>query len=371
MKNLGKFKLMVLLAIVAVVITGCGKKVKATDFYEIEIYGMNNYGKAKVIASQDELARAIAESAKISEDSMDGMMLIGGYMDRIKYNLEPKENLKNGDTVTLTVEYTKGSNDKVKIIGGEKKLKVKDLPEGTELDIFKDVEVNFTGVSPKGQAEVINKSEEGFVKNIYFTVEPSSNLKIGDKVTVKADFNEDAAIENMFIIKSDTKEYTVEKLDAYLDKASQFDNETKKTIIKEANDIVEAYVSKHSSYVYDRFSDKYSSIFNDGFDYKFKLNQANFLVAKNPEKISYGGGQNQLVLFYDVEVKDRKANHTGTGYAAVVFNDMILRADGKIDIVYSDGSVKTTSKRKDDIERERLTQFKDNYTIESIDLKAE
>lgn len=371
MKNLGKFKLMVLLAMVALVITGCGKKVKATDFYEIEIYGMNNYGKAKVIANQDELARAIAESAKISEDSLDGMMIIGGYMDRIKYNLEPKENLKNGDTVILTVEYTKGGNDKVKIIGGEKKLKVKDLPEGTQLDIFKDVEVNFTGVSPKGQAEVINKSTEDFVKTIYFTVEPSSNLKIGDKVTVKADYNENSAIENMFIINSDTKEYTVEKLDAYLDKASQFDDETKETILKEANDIVEAYVSKNSRTLYNEFADEYSSIFNDGYEYKFKLTQANFLVAKNPETVSYGYTQNQLSLFYEVEVKDRKENKTAKGYVALSFSDTIIRSDGKIDVVYSGGKITATEKRKDDIERERLTEFKDKYTIESIEFKAE
>lgn len=370
MKNFGNFKFLVLLTLLLLMITGCGKKVNATDFYEIEVYGMNNYGKARVITNQDEFVQAIAKSAKVSEDTLDGMLVIGGYMDRIKYTLEPKENLKNGDTVTLTLEYTKGSNDKIKIIGGEKKLKVKDLPEGTETDIFKDVEVNFTGISPKAQAEVINKSTEDFVKNIYFSVEPAHDLKIGDKVSVKANYDENLAIENMLIIHSDTKEYTVEHLDAYLEKAAQFDDEIKKTIVKEANDIVDAYVSKNSGSLYNKFSDEFI-FFNDGFDYNFRLIQVNFLVAKNPETVLYGFTQNQLTLFYEVDITDRTSNKTAKGYLSLSFNDTILRSDGNIDVVYSKGEINATEKRRDDIERERLTQFKDKYSIEPVDFKLE
>lgn len=367
MRRSNHFKLMGLLLLFVVLLTGCGRKVDATTFYTVDIEGMDGYGRANVILDEEGLVKAISEKGKISVDSMEGLFAIGSYMDRLEYSVEPSENLKNGDTVVVKVEFSPNEQDKVKIMGGDIKVKVADLPEGTKIDIFKDVEVVFTGVSPKGSAEVYNKSEDDFVKNVNFSVEPSSNLKIGDKVTVTANYSESVALDHMYIIPSATKEYTVEKLDEYLNSASQIDDATKENIMKEANDIIEAYLVKESADVYYEFTGDYH--FNsENFESSFKFDKANLLVAKDPNNLGYGWTTNQLVLFYEVTVKHREKGNAQTGYIALTFNDTIIR-DGKLDVVYSDGKVVETKLRKDDIERERLTAFKDKYTIEGVDLQ--
>ncbi|MDO4710948.1 MAG: hypothetical protein Q4A75_03140 [Peptostreptococcaceae bacterium] len=367
MKRSKKLQWAGLILLLALLLTGCGKKVDATAYYHVEIKGMDGYGKATVRLDEDMLVKEISEKGKISIDSMEGLFMIGSYMDRLSYELAPTEGLKNGDEVVLNIQFTPNEQDKVKIIGGTKKIKVSDLPEGTKIDLFKDVEVVFSGVSPKGSAEVINKSEDEFVKTIYFTVEPSRDLKLGDKVTVKANYSEDQALEKMYIIETDTKEFAVEGLDEYLKSASQIDDAAKEAIIKEANDIVEAYLVKDASSVYYEFNEGFYWG-SQGYDTSYRFDKANLLTAKDPDSVGYGWTINQLTLFYEATVKPRDKDEAKKGYLAVTFNDSIIR-DGKLDVVFSEGKVVEVQKRKDDIERERLTAFKDKYNIEVVDLQ--
>lgn len=362
----GKLGMAIMMLMGIVLLSGCGKKVNLLDYYSVEISGMNGYGKAQIIQDSASIENAIAEAGNFSQDSMDSLLSIGFYMDRIKYRVEPNQNLKNGDSVDLIVEFIKNDKDKVKMVGGTKKIKVEGLPEGTKIDIFKDIEVVFSGVSPKGSVEVVNKSNDEFVRNIHFSAEPSQNVKNGDKITVKANYSESEALNKMYIIESDSKEYTVEKLDEYLNQLSQIDQATKENLKKEADDLIEAYMVREASNLFYRFEEKlYFS--NEGMETSFKLADAHLLVAKNYETLGYGDSMNQIVLFYDAKITRKSSGETANGYIALAFSDAIIR-DGKVDIVYSEGKVVERKKRKDDVERERLTAFKDKYSIESLPL---
>ncbi|MDO4720115.1 MAG: hypothetical protein Q4A78_05590 [Peptostreptococcaceae bacterium] len=368
MKKSNKLVLIGFLVLFAVFFAGCGSKVELIDFYDVEIRGMNGSGKAKVVFDEEALIQQIAEKGKITVESMQGLFAIGSYMDRIRYDIEPSSDLKNGDMVTLKVEFTSSDADKVKLVGGEKKVKVSELPEGTVINVFEDVEVLFSGVSPNGRAEVYNNSKDDFIRSIHFTAEPSENLKVGDTVTVTANYNESTANDAMYIIDSSSKDYIVEGLDEYLHSAVQIDKETKETIVKEAQDIIEAYLVKNAAESYSTFSGTYYGE-DENIDASFRFDKAYLLVAKKPESVGYGWTKNQLALFFEVRLKKRDSEESANGFVALTFNDSIVR-DDRVDIVYSEGNIVAAKARRDDLERERLTAFKDKYTIEVVDLQV-
>lgn len=369
MKKYYGLKITMLLLVLAVLMTGCGKKIDSTDYFEIEVQGINGYATARAKVNQPAFEKAIIEKGKLDIQTTEGAFILENYLDRIEYFVEPTENIKNGDTVTLKVYFDGDRNEKVRIIGGEKTLLVSDLPDGEEIDIFKDVKVKFAGVSPHGTAEVINKSEDEFVKEIYFEVEPSANLRVGDKVTVTANYSADAALEKKYIIASDTKEYKVEKLDSYVDKAEQITKEVKTAILKEGQDIVDSYLAQDTAAIFYELS---SNVAWDDKDFRTssKLEQVNLLLIKNPNQMGYTTTVNKLVMIYEISLTQKSTKESTDGYVALSFDNIVIGQDKKVHIVFSEGGIRERTKDKESMEQEMLASAKDKYHIETIDMKS-
>lgn len=70
--------------------------------------------------------------------------------------LSPKENLSNGDEVTVTavVDNDTAKEYDLALKGGEKKFTVEGLQEPQELDLFENIDVQFNGIAPYITASV-------------------------------------------------------------------------------------------------------------------------------------------------------------------------------------------------------------------------
>lgn len=361
--------LLFLMVLLVAILSGCRKKIDALDYFDIEIEGLDGYATATVKPNVAGLEKILIEKAKLDVETTEGAFILENYFDRLEYFIDPTENLKNGDTVTLKVYFDADRNEKVRLVGGEKKVVIQDLPQGKEVDIFKDVKVKFSGASPQAKAEIVNKSKDEFIQSIIFDVQPSENLKIGDKVKVTANYSKELAFDKKYIILKNEKEYTLDKLDTYLDKVDVFKKDLNTLILKSSEDIVNSYIARDTATTFYELS---GIIAWDDKDFRTtsKLSEAHFLLVKEPELMGYSTTVNRLMLFYEISLTQKSTRESVKGYVALSYDNLVIGQDGKVHIPFAEGGVRELAKDKETLEKELLLAVKDKYYIEAIDLNS-
>lgn len=149
--------------------------------------------------------------------------------------------LSNGDIVTVVANCTSPSynpddstieyNGKKYIVSksSSSEFTVSDLGNVQELDPFENVTVNFTGISPKINANGMNTDNaETVIKNTFdYSISQSSNLRVGDVITVTAEykpgFNDETLLSKGFTLLKNKRTYIVENVDFYAEKAKDID----------------------------------------------------------------------------------------------------------------------------------------------------
>lgn len=175
-------------------------------------------------------SRTLSKAFEKAESKRDAEAKRDAILECVSFELSKEEGLKNGDTVTVTVEVDeeelKEEGIKIKL---EKsyEVKVSGLEDGEELDPFKDINVVFEGDDGSGNVYVNTDSCDSFVRNKFsFRVSDGNNWEFsnGDKITIEAsylgyDYDEDIGgaydsdTDTYYIFSETTsKEYTVEGL---------------------------------------------------------------------------------------------------------------------------------------------------------------
>lgn len=193
------------------------------DYMTVGFSGYNGTGYAEVSLNENKLEKEIRDgmvrTGQISKNSDEGSAAYGdaAYIARrcITYKFDKESDLKNGDKVVFTITCANPTDLKqynIELKDSSKTFTVKDLKKIETFDAFADVDVSFSGADGYGTAEI-----EGQYDEISFSVNPSSGLSNGDKVTVTAspdwysDFNEYANDKGK-IPEETSKEYTVSGL---------------------------------------------------------------------------------------------------------------------------------------------------------------
>ena len=114
-----------------------------------------------------------------------------GELRNISFELSDEKNLKNGDTVTVTVEFDEDEfkNAGIKLENTEFEIEVEGLNEVKSLDVFDYCEVKFDGYDGFGSYSVETKADLPDELKDYVSfgrADYNNNLKNGDKVKVEA-----------------------------------------------------------------------------------------------------------------------------------------------------------------------------------------
>ena len=344
------------LIFISILLTACKKNIQLLDYTSVNFTGLDGYGNVKVDIDAKTLIADILK-AEGKNDIMDNLVAAFGIED-VDFEITPKStNLKNGDEIKVKVfPVQEVEHNKYKLISGEKTFKVNGLEKGTEIDLFKDIVVSFSEVSPSAKIQIINNSTDDFLRNVnYFTENGEMFFKKGDTVKITAMYDKQNAINNKYIVTSDVKSYTVDNVDEYVSVVSQIDDETIEKIKKENQDIIDAYISKNfNSILY--LADAKMNIMSDkenreNLNLATNLLSINLLSAKDP---TIWGDKNKLLSIYEISFSNKLNPSPLTIYFAIEYSDLIKRNDTSIDIKYSDYE-KTLMKRLDDMQREVLT----------------
>lgn len=191
--------------------TGCGRSTHEVDLSKyVKFDGFSSMAKLnstpdyeKCEDERDEIAEKRSDikdkdDSKYKEysDKIAELTDTKNALKNITFSLSKGENgkIKNGDTITVKAKY---KEDKLKNFGIDLKsdefsFKVSGLEEKEVIDPFdKDhFELKASGLDGKGKVD--NGVDDS--TSIYYTFEPSYNLKNGDKVTVTATMYDDDAV---------------------------------------------------------------------------------------------------------------------------------------------------------------------------------
>lgn len=350
-------------------------KIDMKKAFTVDFKGLN--GSARAVVTPDEMylyktvmdamglkAENLGNLSDVFSGNFDYGSLLSGYsnamaleslINSIEIECTPSENLSNGDKVEVTISCNEDAfkKQKIKIKNTSFTVKVEDLLDGTEYDLFKDVKLIYNGVSPDISVSVDTMDCDDFVRNyVNFTVaEKSSHYKNGDVITLNATYNENAAEEKLYVIKNLTKEYTISGQTEYL---KSFEGIDTAGLQKEVSDHLESFISSnYSSGSYFWGHGRVKSVESKGL-------QSGWLLNIKENRVSYGSKNSYLSIYkYTVICEDE----TTDIYVMVRIDSVVKNSDGSL----AWGNIRTFS--EDDYDTavsKNITTQKADYDVTEI-----
>lgn len=341
------------------VLTGCGEKeIDLSKYIEVEFEGVN--GKGMVYSynlDRDKLEDALKDANEdMSNSDREGLM------DSIELELKKqKDDLSNGDKVKIDIEWSERRAEKHKIVftSDEAEIKVDGLKVLKEVDAFKDLEIEYEGVSPFLYMNVESDSDIDFLKHAYYTVEgPNDYIKIGDEVEVTVEYSEYDAEEQGYTVKEEKKKFKVESddVDTYVEKPEEISEEMTSKLYEAAKEEIQNTVFDYSYRYTNIMSELFGLSYSWDFDLNtvtrtsadgtgFKLDKMAVYVAKEPEDYQYYNTEyNKVTLLIETQLQDSVCTTPSVVYFAVDFDGVVLEADGTLE--YEDYAVDVKAYRK-------------------------
>lgn len=141
----------------------------------------------------------------------------GSFIDTLfDLSVSETEGLSNGDVVKVRFSYDNEELEHygIAFTGETEEIPVENLEKIKELDLFADLKLDFTGISPyiTTDERIFYESGEAYV---VCSVTPSDHLKAGDQVTVTIDPEESELPEGTRAAK-DSQKVTVEGADSFV-----------------------------------------------------------------------------------------------------------------------------------------------------------
>lgn len=361
------------------VLTGCGEtEIDLSKYVKVEYEGVNGKGYvADYNLDRDKLEKALKEgNDDMSNSDREGLM------DSIEFEIKgDNSELSNGDKVKVDLDWSNRRAEKHKIVftSDEVEVKVKGLKELKAVDAFKDIEVEYEGVSPFLYMNVESTSDIDFLDDAYYSVEgPNDNIAIGDEVEITVDYSEYDAEEEGYTVKETTSKMKVEgdEIDVYVEKVEDISEDAMAVLIDEAKqqiqdeffDSVYSYSGMMSelfglSYSWDFDSATISRTSADGTGYK--VDKVAVYVAEDAEDYTYSQDRyNKVTIFMESQIQDSVCTTPVTVYFSVDINGVVNCADGTLEYDDYDVDAKYYGKTLDEITAKYTDDMKDYSVVE-------
>ncbi len=354
------------------------------DCVTVQYSGYHSNGSVAVILNQDKIKKILDNAysryrvVPVHFQEHDQAEYESLY-DSIACVVDKTENLQNGDKITLSFNYDKKLADKLKVecLAKEQKMVIENLPEAqvvSQDDLFDMIEVKMTGASPEIAVEIVKNTQDSFLQSVLFSVEPSKlYYKEGDAITVKASWDEAAAVKANIKIDADpadcSKTYPIEGFDQYLSAADQIPNE----MIEEANDAGKAIFREANANEYGQ------RVFTE----------AGIVVDWTGGKTSFVWSDPVLISVYFKSIKDEVVGTQGLDYndldfiyyvtlsqgdgksckaeVAVRVDNLLKKADGTYEMDLDNVEIVSASYNNRSIIQNIITKYEDNYNIEKME----
>lgn len=298
------------------------KKVDVTETLAMRFSGSNGYGTAEIedLYSWEKEALEAANIKEIDSFSDLGDAFI--IESAVSYDISPKENLSNGDEVTVTVKIDNEAIEKydIQFVGEEKKFIVEGLSEIQTIDLFENVDVLFQGTAPYATAMVSDANTDYYVET-HYTLDKNQNLNSDDIVTVTAKYDKDKLLQAGYMAESDTKEYVVSNVSRYITDLVDIPDDAMEKLEKQTEDIIKSNIARYNGY----------SLENLNFLGNYFLNSKDYESNWGEKNITY--------FVYEVDLTGKEDL---TYYYCAGYYDILLTEEDEC--VYDFSNIKMPSK---------------------------
>lgn len=204
-----------------------------------------------------------------------------------------------------------------------------DMRGKTKIALFDNVQVVFAGMSPEAYAQVQNNWEDEYLKGLQFTVDRTTEIKVGDTVTVTCQTPAEEMKEHGFVVDTTTASFKADKLNAYANASDQVDIEYLKKISDEATaTIVSETADTTFRMLYKATEDaSYLRTVNNEEAENIHLQQALFLSRKNPLE---GDANNYIYMIFVADIANQDT--TMPVYFVFSYRDGYVTAEGSYEI---------------------------------------
>ena len=314
-------------------------KVNLDQYVTVSFDGYDGYGKALVKFDKDAYLKDYKKKIKLKksgnflQDSLTknygaAELLYDFYIDG-NWKIEGDSSdgkLKNGETVKLSWGFNQEELEeqfKVKFTSKGTEFKVEGLKDVQLFDAFKDFDYKFTGISPEGAVEWKGTGDMDGSKGYYFTVEPSMDLKNGDKVKVKIEpANPESLIQKYGIAPKETeKEITVEGLPSYVEKADAISDSLLQDMQKEITDKIQSQLASQGEEV--------SFVGAEYLGYYF-------LTSKSANAFEHNIMFPVMKVNVQINIPDKSYNAQHSYYFTGAFTNLMDEGSGKVTVDLND-----------------------------------
>ena len=346
-----------------------------------EFEGFNEDGVA-LLSVDDEAVDKLLSKVKEDYDSAwfhTGEVEDSDYVNfrqSLSFSTPDGIGLSNGGSISIIASCNEPLAKKLKIDITSKSgsAKVEGLQNVTKIsvdDVFADLDVKFTGISPTLELTMENHSKQPLVSRMVFeVVEPKEYYADGDVVTVQATYTDEMCEETGFIVNRPSedcyREYTASSEQTYVASAADLPreivqkavaagkgaftdaNEYGVRIFCEAN-LVPVYINKKATFTYGT-PNFVSAYFKTVF----------------PEKAGeLGLSNNDLDIIYDVTISQADGEAC-TAYAAVRFSDIVKNSDGSYSYDFSSPQILSESYYSARVKKNVVDSYANTHEIERV-----
>lgn len=219
-------------------LTGCSSKtiIDLSKCVSMTFSGYNGKGVAEATIDSSYILSLLGDKNELTASAVANSFSIGF--------INNNGTLSNGDIITIKVKTDDKTliNADVMATNTELSFTVEGLKEKPVVDVFADVSVKISGISPYCTVKVEYKGMD-LLYNGSFIVKSSTGedkkyFKNGDKFTVSIDENAISTLERTKTVKEKSREYTVECESSYILSASDMTAEQKSKLDKIAEDFM-------------------------------------------------------------------------------------------------------------------------------------
>ena len=335
-------------------------------------------------------ARLDDDDSKYDEytEKMRSLRNLNKALENVKFKLVKGKdgNLSNGDTIKVKARYNEDKIDKydVEFVADEFETKVKGLEEKEVVDPFDSskVTITFSGLDGDGNVDVEEKDDDSDY-TIYYSADPSYDLKNGDKVTVTASlYSEDYILKGSEDGEEVTKEFTVDGLGEI---SKTIDSSIDNTVPTEA--ILEELKDEYEVEVGDEGEGYDFGIEADDYHFaEFKINKvSDFKLVKtlygytddNYGKPACAYGQIYSRTYtvkitdpsYGSKIKKGAVKNVTAYYMGYISGSELMVADNKLVQINSDYDLYCTTSSRENV-KDAVDSFKNiygsNYTVTEV-----
>lgn len=206
---------------------------KYVDFEEYTVFeysGINGYASVKCSVDTDKLYEELCRN----ENNADKLRYYREFVDSVSV-INAQMDLSNGDRVYAKVNYDEALAKQagVRVGSDDVEVRASGITDGQEVDLFNDVEVVFTGISPDAGVVINNKHKDEFFATLTYSADKVEDIEVGDSVTVTCNVSEAELGRSGYVAKSLTQVYKADHLSTYAESAEQVSDSIKLDIQKE------------------------------------------------------------------------------------------------------------------------------------------